>query len=109
MVQWESKTSKTRKIPTIEQRNVPRNGKIHMQIATRSKTFSFLAQYCVNGHKLFDCEFLDPPNCRVVHLLHGSMISNYLSLAHISPFTDNFLESHLNSKAIVTEAFNVGP
>lgn len=61
-------------------------------------------------YKLYNCEFLDPCHePREVHLLHGSMIFNYLSLAHIYHSLKAFLaRNQFEYKAIVTEAFNVG-
>lgn len=87
MVQWE----KPRKFPQANREMFREMKNSHANCHAIEKPFADF-EHCVNGHiNCFDCEFLDPLRASRVHLLHGSMISNYLSLAHISQFTDNFL------------------
>lgn len=73
--------------------------KIHMQIATRSKNFPLLIiLHCIDGQKSqVSCFFQSKLASGIeMHLLHGSMISNYLSLARtFSIHWQNFFPSSL--------------
>lgn len=110
-VSLENGATRPWKIPTIHQkkeslRNVNSHANCHA-----IKNLPCRVLHCVNGHincmiASFLILVMGP---REVHLLHGSMISNYLSLAHISHSLKAFLaRNQFEYQAIVTEAFNVG-